>query len=690
MKSAIIGLGLTVALCAVAAPESWTPCGWGGGGFYWCAAFHPTQDGVIYMAGDVNGVYKSEDHGRNWRIVNHGLANYGVYSLAVNRCHPDTVYAATQDGLCKSVDAGKHWELLPRTGPKELRLTGERKKSIRAVAVDPSDSNVVYVASPAGKVFKSTDGGRTWSVVYEEPVNGTIYSVAVAAKQPSLVLAATETSGVLISEDAGRTWRAGSTPKKVASVAIAESDANIIFAACFTDGVWKSTDQGRTWTVVSEGLAKDCSILEVAISPANPSDVCVIGKADWNGRFYASHDGGLTWIESSQLAVDHAGNPTVLQGGNSAKTRLSAPTNLAVNPHNPQELFISANWRPCWSDDGGRTWTERDRGADISCVHDIRFHGGRAYVAAMDEGAFYSDDNGNRWHQIAPNKHDPSLNGHCWRIAATDQQGVDRIIATFSPWWQKYPGRVVISEDAGKSYQVVTNGLPDYVPKANTMWGIGHAHALAVDPRDARIVYLGMDGDPKGGNAGGGIFKSEDGGRAWRQLPHQPGSRRVFYGLVVDPTNSRRLYWGACGVGGGLYRSDDGGESWQLVFKNETWVFNVLVTGDGTVYCPGRNLWRSADHGKSWKQLTKFSGNGIIVGLECDPKNAKRLWHSVTFWNDSAQGGVFKTNDGGVTWQEITGDLPYRKPLILRFNPSTKELWAGGVGLHRLTQPSDK
>ena len=65
-------------------------------------------------------------------------------------------------------DAGESWKLLPKTGPKDLHITGEKGKSIRCVAVDPTNGNIVYAASPAGKVFKSTDGGTTWNVAYEK------------------------------------------------------------------------------------------------------------------------------------------------------------------------------------------------------------------------------------------------------------------------------------------------------------------------------------------------------------------------------------------------------------------------------------------------------------------------------------------------------------------------------------------
>ncbi len=80
--------------------------------------------------------------------------------LAVDRSNPDTVYAATEGGLCKSTDAGETWVTLPRTDKSDLRITGEKNKSIHSVAVDPSNGSNVYATSPLGKVYKSTDGGR--------------------------------------------------------------------------------------------------------------------------------------------------------------------------------------------------------------------------------------------------------------------------------------------------------------------------------------------------------------------------------------------------------------------------------------------------------------------------------------------------------------------------------------------------
>lgn len=840
----------------------WEQSGWGGGGFYWAAAFHPRKDGVIYMAGDVLGVYKTVDRGRHWRIINKGLIDYGVYSLAVDSKSPDTVYAATEGGLYKSTDAGENWKLLPRTSRKELRITGERGLSTRCIAVDPTNSNIVYAASPAGKIYKSLDGGQNWAVMYEatgetaspdtlriqygkvnadafggvwlplsipsdlrsqdtvgfgfafkgdgtqpqqayvslqttsgvryrsknltdlfknkewrdvllkaddfiidpeyakknpdtvktmsptpqwntinrmdiscvgelstspsvarlgkiffgvtthpdgktatadKPIlrtirefaadkavqtygnirvgelqPGSILSVAIAAKNPSIVLAVSQTTGLLLSRDAGKTWNAVATPAKASTATFDPADPKIIYAGLGSKGLGKSTDGGATWTTFP-GVAKDISFRELVVSPTNSQEVYAIGAVGWGGFFYASRDGGKNWANISTLATDPDGDPTL--PGEGASVPMSNITNLAINPVNPKELFISGNWRSCLSQDAGRTWTERVRGADISVITDVRFSGNRVYASAMDEGTLVSENNGQQWRQLWPLKWSEEISGHNWRLAITKQNGVDRVISTVSPW-DKYPPRTILSADGGKTFKIVTQGLPDYIIRPNTMWGAGHPRALAVDPQNPQTVYLGIDGDPSDGKSGGGIFKSQDGGASWKQLPNQPGSRRMFYGLAVDPTNSKRIYWAGLGAGGGIYRSEDAGDSWKRVFSNEEWPFNLMVSRNGTVYCAGKYLWCSTDQGATWKKLTDFNPGGTIMGLEEDPRDNKTLW--ITF--DKGKGGVYKTGDGGVTWKEITGNLPYIYPQLLRFNPATNELWAAGVGLYKIKQ----
>lgn len=839
---------------APADPVTWVQAGWGGGGFYFASVYHPTREGVIYLAGDVNGVYKTEDGGKRWRIINKGIASYAVYGLAVSASEPEVVFAATEEGLSKSTDGGGHWRTIPRTGKKELRITGERKLSIRPIAVDPRDGRIVFAASPGGRIYKSTDGGETWAVSYEKrsvaepdgalrvqfgkvtgdyygdvaipvtppveadgvdrigftmrgegvvpkdcflmlktaggvtfrsrnlneifkrtemhdvvlrvgdftvdpdyakknpgaagatfgdrdwpqvtrldftcsgalpteayvarlsrfffaggsgerlitdfgstdgfqtfgsihlgaPPAGPVHSVTIADKDPSLVIAATADAGLLLSRDAGKSWKRLNTPARAAFATFDPSDVEVIYGAFFKSGLMKSTDGGKRWKRISEGLVNQSEMLEVVVSPADPKKVYAIGAVDWNGSFYASHDGGESWSRTNKLRTDPETNPT-LDGSNGGKASLSAPRNLSMNPRNPEELFIAANWRPCLSRDGGATWDEHSAGADISCITDIRFLGGRTYATAMDEGTLISEDGGRRWRQLHPLKHTPGLSGHHWRVAVTEFEGGTRLLSTVTPWY-KVPTCVVRSDDGGATFQSTQEGLPDYTIRPNTMWGQGHPRALAVDPSDPRVAYLGIDGDAADGRSGGGIFRSGDGGATWSQLPAQPASRRMFYGLVIDPTDSKRLYWGACGKDGGVHRSEDGGKTWKQVFAQENFVWNLHTLSDGTIFCGGTQLWRSTDQGQTWTRITDFKEKRSVVGIEAHPGDPRTLWISAIGWGNLPNGAIHKTTDGGTTWREITGDIPHVQPLVLRFHPETNELWAGGVGLYKTAQ----
>jgi photosystem II stability/assembly factor-like uncharacterized protein len=470
-----------------------------------------------------------------------------------------------------------------------------------------------------------------------------------------------------------------SAPKSAKNAVFDPNDANIIYGAFYGEGVHKSVDGGKTWTPINDGIAKTVSIIEVAVSPGNSNDLVCIGSSypSWNGYVFWSDNGGQNWNQASRLKDDLSMNPAAGMSG------LSRPTNITYCPSDPKKLYCSGNWRPAFSEHGGHTWVERDRGADISCVYDVRFHKNRVYAACMDEGIFSSDDDGQQWQN--PWHGDSHSAGHYWRLAISDNNGLDHIVATNSPWNAALPNSVVVSDDGGKKFKVAREGLLPFKPTLNTMWGTGYARALAADPKDPKTLYLGIDGDPTGDKPGGGVFKSTDGGYTWKQLANQPGSRRMFFGLVVDPTDSNRIYWSAAnGKGSGIYRTNDGGNSWKFV-KPLPSCFDLAISPTGIIYGGDRNLWRSDEHGDTWKKLTNRI-DGIIEAIEIDPRNEKTIWFSTVKFGAAAWGYIMKTTDGGTTWQDITGDIGYRKPAVLRFNPATNELWAGGVGLFKTKQ----
>lgn len=645
---------------------NWEAVGFGGGGLYWSVAFDPTQDGTLYMGGDVLGVYKSINRGKSWRPANRGIPGYEVLTLVPDPAAPGRLYAVTAQGIARSDDRAGSWTALPNPD----RLGSEKFKSIRCLAVDPSNPRRLAFAAPDGRVLVSANAGQTWA----QRAKAKTSASAVAFTPKGGVLLAATSEGILRIPPSGeaKTVRGGNAR----SVAIAPNGRRV-WAAVGEAGIARSDDAGLSWTLAGPKTEKGDDWCDVVVDPRDGKVAHAVCAPGWGGRTATTRDGGKTWTVATTLRADPVGNPTDQEAAKAGPMAVSMPRSLSLNPQRPDELYYAGNWRSGYSADGGKTWEERTAGADITVFTDLRFHAGKAYLTAMDSGLYVRDEAAG-WRQIFPRRWAKENSGHGWRVQVWDDG--KQILLSGSPWdylknltWRTLNG--------GDEMIRVEAGLPERIPATDTMWSRGYPRALASHPSNPYTVYLGIDGEPDGG-----IFKSTDGGWHWARLANQPPSKRMFYGLIVDPQDPKRLFWGTCGERGGIFRSEDGGESWRQVFRGDTWIFNLHAVGDGTLMAGGGRLWMSRDRGITWS-ASGPEGPGNVVGLESDPANPRRLWFSRVVWDTAASGGVFESTDAGATWREITGDLPNRKPLVLRYDPTRKELWAVGPGAFRLKRP---
>ena len=159
----------------------------------------------IMYAGTSGGVYKSSDRARTWTKVHQGMISSDVLSsgraLMVNTVlidpqRPDTVYAATLNGLYKTEDGARSWTRTGQDLPDQM---------ISALALDPSWPGTLYVAGRQG-VFKSIDGGRTWQGKNAGLASLNVRSLALSPQDPKTVYLGTNGSGLYRSRDGGETW----------------------------------------------------------------------------------------------------------------------------------------------------------------------------------------------------------------------------------------------------------------------------------------------------------------------------------------------------------------------------------------------------------------------------------------------------------------------------------------------------
>jgi len=286
------------------------------------------QPNVFYI-GQVNGgVWKSDDYGRTWLPIFDDQPTQSIGAIAVAPSDPNIIYVASGeglqrpdlsvgDGIYKSIDAGKTWT--------HLGLRDGRQ--IPALAVDPHDANRVYAAvlgHPYGPneergIFRSEDGGATWQKILYKNENTGGSDIEIDPENPNVIYASL--------------WEARQGPWE---------DGNSYGG---TDGgVFKSTNGGKTWRQLTKGLPEGLQQIYVAIAPSDTKRLyATVGTAHALG-IYRSDDAGENWYRATE-----DDRPSRRIGGGD----LPIPK---VDPKNPDVVYTTSTvtWR---SADGGKTWS---------------------------------------------------------------------------------------------------------------------------------------------------------------------------------------------------------------------------------------------------------------------------------------------------------------------------------------------
>src|SRR5579864_7205548 len=266
------------------------------------------SDSKILVAGALDGVYRTADHGESWQRIspeNHPELKQ-IESIAIDPVNPDIIYAGTWHLPWKTEDGGKNWHNIKKgviddsdvfsividpVAPANLYISacsgiyrsdsaGELFRKIqgipysarrtRSLRLDPVDHNIVYAGTTEG-LWKTTDAGATWRRVTGP--NVIVNDVLIDPRQPSHLLLATDRGGVLASTDGGATFTAsnrGFTHRQAAALLVDRTNSNVLYAGVLNDkefgGVFVSRDAGQTWKQNSDGLdGRDVFVLRQAV-----------------------------------------------------------------------------------------------------------------------------------------------------------------------------------------------------------------------------------------------------------------------------------------------------------------------------------------------------------------------------------------------------------------------------------------
>lgn len=652
-KSAHAVLGVVLAFFLTAPATVAGPPGEGDGSAVWKSVgpdggsvpsivVNPSNPNEAYAAtsSDQGQVFRSTNGGSSWKRV--GAFTEAISSLALVPGSPNAVYALGTTKIFKSRNEGATWAEIP-LGAQCYGASGR-------ILVSHANPNLILVAgyrvyrtTPSWAsclaVLRSTNGGRTWKTTPFEPNSEFAYMRALV-QSPSdariLFFAGDNyrdgkySYSIYKSVNGGLSWSKIAEPKLNATgLAVHPANPNRVFYAS-GDGVFRSADGGATWEANSGYLYAT----SLAIDPLNPETL----HAGSGPGCYRSTDGGITWVGSSTspagtgrslaargdriLYGSSAGIYRSTNGGvdyRACQTGLKASyiAALAAAASSPSTMFAAATSAGLYrSTNGGASWTKLPNFDLCDAVFRIVVDPTAAKnIYALATGGlqyvFRSADGGLTWNQVlAENIIDLAMAPSNPRIlfAAGQIADVDATMGVF------------MSQDGGTTWAskriLATPG--------SAAW------AVAVDPRSAKVVFLGGH---QNGNAA--LFKSTNGGTSWKDVTKTIQGQ--VYRIAVDPKAANRVFVAA---GSGVYRTTNGGTSWSLI-KND------------------------------------YSRREIAF----HPTKANTLYAG-------GDEGVVMSSDAGMTWTEMNTGLAVKHVRCLAFNRSTKVLYAGtaGGGVYKIQQ----
>ncbi len=579
---------------------------------------------------------------------------------------------------------------------------------ITALAVHPSAPDTVYAGAALGGVFKSTDGGLSYTNVFNDDFALSTGALAIDPQHPTWIWLGTgeaNTSGdsyggkgVYFSSDGGRNWAHKGLEEVVhiGEIAVDPENSDRVFVAAAGElfgtnperGIYRTLDGGDTWSRVLF-LTDSTAGIDVAVNPNNADTVYAVlwerirtttyrSVGGFSSGVWRSVNGGDTW---SELTTGLPQTNIVGRGG------------IAVSPVNPNRLYLVYANHPgnllgiYRSDNAGNSWTQTS-GPGNGLYSNFGWYFGQIWahptqqntVIVQGVNMYRSTNSGGAWSAIFSDAHvdhhalwikpsDPTrmITGHDGGINVSTNSGANSTHASDLPITQFYaitsdpqlPQRLFGGTQDNSTPCTFTGNTDDW----EVLYG-GDGFYCLVDPRDSDVIFAEYQY--------GGLGKSTDGGQTFDYIASNFDNDRINWMMpfVMSPTNPDVLYCGTTTV----WKTTTGGNDWTSISPDLTGgpgpgnlIFGTITTlsvsaADSQVVYAGTDdarVWRTQNGGANWQLVNAGLPQRWCtrVTAHYDSANVVYAAFSGYKWMDYMP-HLFRSSDYGTIWQDISSNLP--------------------------------
>jgi len=576
------------------------------------------------------------------------------------------------------------WRLI---GPIEEPTNGSGRSigRISAIAFHPTDTNQIWAGAPSGGLWKSEDNGQSWEPLTDNLLNIGVAEIVINPNNPDTMYMATGDGssgdtysyGVMKSVDGGQSWDTTglsfgvSDGRNIRRMILDSTRTNVLIAAS-TSGIYRTEDAGTTWQLVQSG-----NFCDVEFKPFSHDTVYATTSSLSSPPLYISYDNGMNWAPSvsgmntsnmgrCKVAVTKA-DPNMVYvlstNSNSAYGGLYRSTDAGANWTLMSDSPNILDGTEFGSDDDGQGWYSMELAVSPLNANEVRVGGINTWKSNNGGTNFLIESHwyGANGSYVHADQHRAEYHPITNQFYAGNDGGLYRRSHFFNGYESICSGMSITQfyrlGNAASDPTILLGGAQDngtFRWKNNIWAGVygGDGMEAMIHPTNPFIMYATIQR--------GELHKSTDGGVTFSD-DIAPTEGAWVTPFMMEPGNPQVMYSAS---GSKVYRSENAGSGWfefspglTSVNSGPLIMLDVATSNEEYVVAgSGRTIRITKDLGGTWENILNGLPSNSMTYVAFDPLDEETIWVTFSGYSDGRK--VYRSQNGGSTWQNMSMNLP--------------------------------